>query len=259
MRAATKACGVSRAVLAAASVFILLSACQTRVPDGASSSRPDFSGRWMPDPARATPWPDDLPLTPAARAQLDAFIPDRRDPAAFCMPFGTPRNTLSTEFPLEILQTPERMVMIFQPDLSNPEVRRIHLGERSGQASPMPTWFGTSKGRWEGDTLVIETVAIDTDAIVNSRGLPHSEELRVIERVRVQRDAAHGKVLIDEMELHDPKAYTRPLRATRYFVWAPAAQMRESHCAERLWINKLWRDRLHEHAQGRKEGGRRSE
>jgi hypothetical protein len=253
MRESMQAGRALRVVMAAASMLISLSACQTSAPAGVSS-RPDFSGRWMPDPARATPWPEELPLTPQARAQLDAFIPDRRDPAAFCMPFGTPRNTLSTEFPLEILQTPERVVMIFQPDLSNPEVRRIQLADRPGAQSPMPTWFGTSKGRWEGDTLVIETVAIDTDAIVNSRGLPHSEELRVIERMRVQSDAAHGRVLIDEMELHDPKAYTRPLTATRYFVEAPAAQMRESHCAERLWINKLWRDRLHEHAQGRKQG-----
>jgi hypothetical protein len=252
MREASRHSRGRYAVVAVASMLASLAACQS-APSNPPASRQgvDLSGRWMPDPARATSWPETLPLTAEARAQMDAFIPDARDPTAFCMPFGTPRNTLSTEFPLEILQTDERITMIFQPDLSNPELRRIRLGARA-QETPLPTWFGTSTGRWEGDTLIVETVAIDTDVIVSSRGLPHSEELRVVERLRIENDATHGKVLIDEMELHDPKAYTQPLKATRYFTWAPAAQMRESHCGERLWINKLWRDRLHEHAEARK-------
>jgi hypothetical protein len=205
----------------------------------------DFSGRWLPDPARAQPWPDPLPLTPEAQAQVAAFVPEQRDPAHFCMPFGTPRNTLATGFPMEILQTPERLTMIFQPDLSNAEVRRIHL---DGRALPAAGWFGTSVGRWEGSTLVIETVGIDPDVIVSSNGLPHSGGLRIVERLSLVQDPERGKTLVDEMTLEDPQAYTEPLRTRRYFTWAPGVQFRDSHCGERLWIEKLWRDRLEEHA-----------
>jgi hypothetical protein len=249
--ARSKAVGRAACLALAASMVLGLSACGSQ---SGSNERPDFSGRWLPDPSRATDWPDPLPLTAEAREQMDAFVPDRRDPIAFCMPYGTPRNTLQTEFPLEILQTEDRITMIFQPDLSNAEVRRIRIGERANDEPPLPTWFGTSTGRWEGNTLVVETVAIDTDAIVSRQGLPHSEELRVVERLRIE-NGPNGKVLVDEMELHDPKAYTEPLKATRYFTWAPNVQFHESRCGDRLWIDKLWRDRLHEHAQARKQGG----
>lgn len=212
------------------------------------ASQVDFSGRWLPDPSRAQPWPDPLPLTPEARARVADFVPEQHDPTHFCMPFGTPRNTLATEFPMEIVQTPERLTMIFQPDLSNAEVRRIHLDGRGLPAEPDAGWFGTSVGRWEGSTLVIETVGIDPDVIVSSNGLPHSGALRIVERLSVIQDPRQGKMLVDEMTLEDPKAYTEPLRTRRYFTWAPGVQFRDSHCGERLWIEKLWRDRLEEHA-----------
>ncbi|HEU4625113.1 MAG TPA: hypothetical protein VFS52_10145 [Steroidobacteraceae bacterium] len=216
-----------------------------------AAATPDFSGIWLPDPARAEPWPTELPLTPAARAQMQAFDPATRDPISFCMPFGTPRNTLATDSAIEIIQTPGRLTLIFQPDLSNVETRRVYLDGRTLPAEPDPSWFGTSIGTWDGDTLVIETVGIETDALVSGNGLPHSDALRIVERLRIENEPGAGKVLIDEMTLHDSKAYTAPIVTRRYFTWAPNAPLRESHCAERLWIDKLWRDRLAEHARAR--------
>jgi hypothetical protein len=229
-------------------VALLIMCAAFSAAPGAEQAPADLSGIWMPDSRRAEPWPDPLPLTAEARRQMDAFDPATRDPASFCMPFGTPRNTLSTEFPLEIVQTPARLTMIVQPDLSNVEVRRIDVDGRVLPKEPDPSWFGTSVGKWEGATLVVETVGIETDVIVSSTGLPHSDALRIEERLSVVRDPERGKVLVDEMTLHDTKAYTKPLKVRRYFTWAPNAQMRESHCGERLWIEKLWRDRLEEHA-----------
>src|SRR5687767_12296544 len=240
-----------------AAILALCGCASNGRPDGAVSARPgsdpsravtDFSGRWLPDPSRAESWPSPLPLTQEARAQFTAFVPELRDPAHFCMPFGTPRNTLATEFPMEIVQTPGRLTMIFQSDLSNAEVRRIHLDGRSLPAEPDAGWFGTSVGRWEGGALVIETAGIDPDVIVSGNGLPHSGALRIVERLSVIEDPQRGKVLLDEMTLEDPQAYTEPLRTRRYFTWAPGIQFRDSHCGERLWIEKLWRDRLEEHA-----------
>src|SRR5512139_3893436 len=75
---------------------------------GAAAAVPDFSGTWLPVESLSTPWPEPLPLTESARARFAAFDPDRDEPASFCMPLGTPRNTLSGTSPLEVLQTADR-------------------------------------------------------------------------------------------------------------------------------------------------------
>lgn len=214
----------------------------------------DFSGTWLPDARRAEVWPAVLPLAPAARSFMESFDPTRSDPNTFCMPFGTPRNMLQTGYPLEILQTPQRLVIVLQPNLANAEVRRIPLVGRELPASPDPSWFGTSRGRWEGSTLVIETTGLREDAIVSENGLPHSRQLRVIERLHVVNDREHGKVLIDDIELHDAQAYLEPLKTRRYYSWAPNARLRDGTCVEGLWIDKLWRDRLQEHAESARQG-----
>lgn len=233
-------------------VLMVAAVCGVAQPARAA---PDFSGVWLPDASRASPWPAVLPLTPEARAQMAAFDPATRDPTKFCMPYGTPRNILAASAPLEILQTPGRLTMLIESDLSNVETRRVYLDGRALPAEPDASWFGTSIGRWEGNTLVVETVGIETDVIVSENGLPHSDLLRVTERLTVVQDAARGRVLVDEITLTDPKAYLRPLTAKRYFTWAPNAPPRESRCTERLWIAKLWRDRLEEHAKEARERG----
>jgi hypothetical protein len=212
-----------------------------------ATGRPDFTGIWLPDESRAEPWPLKLPLVPEARSFMEKFDPASHDPASFCMPFGTPRNMLQTQFPLQIVQTPGQLVMVLQPDLSNSEVRRVPFGGTLPE-DPDPSWFGTSRGRWDGATLVIETTGLREDSIINSQGLPHSGQLRVIERLQLVNDAARGKVLVNDMELRDPAAYTAPLRTRRYFVLAPQANLSEGNCVARKWIDKLWRDRLQEHA-----------
>jgi hypothetical protein len=214
-----------------------------------SATRPDFTGIWLPDEQRAEPWPAKLPLAPVARSFMEKFDPATHDPTSFCMPLGTPRNMLQTQYPLQIVQTPQRLVMILQPDLSNAEVRRIPLNGSALAEAPEPSWFGTSRGRWDGSTLVIETTGLREDSIISGQGLPHSDQLRVVERLRIVDDPRHGKVLIDELELHDPAAYLEPLRTRRYFVRAPQANLTEGSCVARKWIDKLWRDRLQEHAQ----------
>ncbi len=227
---------------------LALMTCGVAAADS-SVPRPDFTGIWLPDGQRAEPWPAQLPLAPVARSFMENFDPASHDPTSFCMPFGTPRNMLQTQFPLQIVQTPQRLVMILQPDLSNAEVRRIPIGGSALAETPEPSWFGTSRGQWNGSTLVIETTGLREDSIISGQGLPHSEQLRVVERLRVVEDPRRGKVLIDDLELHDPVAYLAPLHTRRYFVRAPQASLSEGGCVARKWIDKLWRDRLQEHAQ----------
>jgi len=186
---------------------------------------------------------------------METFDATASDPTTFCMPFGTPRNMLQTGYPLEIAQTPELLIMIIQPNLANAEVRRIALDGREFPDSPEASWFGTSRGHWEGSTLIVETIGTREDAIVSENGLPHSKDLRVIEHLRVVEDAEHGKVLIDDIELHDPQAYLAPLKTRRYYSWAPDAKPADSTCVDAMWSAKLWRDRLQEHAEAARRKG----
>jgi hypothetical protein len=218
----------------------------------------NFAGMWLPDARRAEAWPESLPLAPAAREFMDSFDPTASDPTTFCMPFGTPRNMLQTGYPLEIAQTPERLVLIVQPNLANAEVRRVALDGGEFPESPEPSWFGTSRGHWEGKTLVIETIGMRDDAIVSDIGLPHSRELRVVEHLRIVEDADRGRVLVDDIELHDPQAYLEPIKTRRYYSWAPDARPADPTCVDAMWTQKLWRDRLREHAESarRQEGSK---
>jgi hypothetical protein len=209
----------------------------------------DLSGTWLPDARRAQAWPASLPLAPAARRFMETFDPTVSDPTTFCMPLGTPRNMLQTAYPLEIVQTPKKIVMVLQPNLANAEVRRILLDGSSLPASPEASWYGTSRGRWVGSTLVIETTGLREDAIVSENGLPHSGQLRVTERLRIVDEGTRGKVLVDDIELRDPQAYLQPLKTRRYYTFAPNARARDGTCVEGLWMDKLWRDRLQEHAE----------
>jgi len=232
-----------------ATAALLLAGClsitQAATPRAVTSV--DLSGTWLPDARRAEAWPATLPLTPQARSFMEEFDASASDSTTLCMPFGTPRNMLQTEYPLEIVQTPQRLVMVIQPNLANAEVRRIPLDGRELPASPEPSWFGTSRGHWEGSTLIVETTGMRDDAIVSGNGIPHSSQLRVIERLRVVNDPQRGKVLIDDIELHDAQAYREPLKTRRYYSWAPDARPRDPTCVDALWIDKLWRERLQEH------------
>lgn len=215
---------------------------------------PDLAGTWLPDASRAEPWPAELPLTAVAREAMARFDPVEHDPTTFCMPLGTPRNMLQTEYPLEIVQTAQRILMVLQPDLANAEVRRIPLDGALPDA-PEPSWFGTSRGRWEGSTLVVETIGLRPDAPISGNGLTHSAQLRVVERFSVTQDPDGARVLVDEIELHDPQAYAAPIKTRRAFVAAPQAKLREGSCVELQWIDKLWHDRLQEHAEAARSKG----
>lgn len=239
-------------------IGLLWSAAAAAAQPAAGTAAPprmaaDISGVWLPDARRAQPWPRELPLAPQARAFMERFNPAESDPTTFCMPFGTPRNMLQTVYPLEIVQTADRVVIVIQPNLANAEVRRIPLVAAPAQEAE-PSWYGTSRGHWEGTTLVVETAGLREDSLVSESGIAHSAKLRVIERLQVVLDPQRGKVLIDDLELHDPEAYTRPLKTRRYFSWAPDARSSDSSCVDAKWTEKLWRDRLQEHAEAIRQG-----
>lgn len=239
--------------LAAIALLSTLLGCEAGGPStgqGGMDTPVDLSGIWLPDADRAEPWPEGATLTPEAESLLSAYTPEQHDPTRLCMPFGTPRNMLQTEYPLEIVQTADRILMILQPNLANSEVRRIPLNAAVPEEAVEPSWFGTSRGRWEGEALVVETVGMRRDAPISGNGVRHGGALRLVERLHVESDPERGRVLVNELELLDPATFTAPVKLRRYFVFAPQAVLHEpSSCIELEWIDKLWRQRLEEHAQ----------
>jgi hypothetical protein len=238
--------------------FITSAAALLALSFTAAAAPPDIAGTWLPVESLSSPWPTALPLTAEARARFSAFDPDRDEPAAFCMPLGTPRNTLSGTSPLEVLQAADRVYFVFQPNLLNAETRRVYLDLPLPAADPdrLPTWLGTSRGKWEGQTLSVETIEMEPQAILNGAGVSHAGGLRVKERWHLARDPQRGRLLVNDVVLEDPDTFTAPLRLTRVFAWAPDARLAEGQCSERLWIDQIWRHRLREHAAARKAGAK---
>lgn len=199
----------------------------------------DFSGVWVPSPrSGAALAPDKLHLTERGKAALAAFDPRHHDSTRFCMPYGTPRNTLSTApYPLEIVQRPERLTMIFD---RLGDVRRVFLDGRSRPNPLWPTWLGHSLGRWEGKTLVIETVAMTKESILADDGLPHSDDMRVTERLSL---ASRDGALVDDITITDPALYEAPIKVTQRFRRAEGAEMSDGSvsCLLDQWRQDLER------------------
>lgn len=200
---------------------------------------PDFSGTWLPVPDRSQAWdPASLPLTQAARERLQDFDPRRRDSTLFCMPFGTPRNTLNTaERPLQILQTDTQLTLLFD---GLGDIRRVFIDGRPHPEDPVPSWMGYSIGHWDKKALVVDTVSMTGESILTEQGLPHGEDMRLAEVLHLVE--ADGTTLLQvDIRINDAEFYTAPLTATRYFKRAPEAQASEgsSHCLMDQWRRSL--------------------
>lgn len=142
------------------------------------------------------------------------------DPVGGCMlPHGMPRVMGGAPGPIEIVQTPKITYMIW--DYMN-ELRRIHTDGRShpGPDGSWPMVMGHSIGRWEGETLVVDTQLM-REGQFDRTGAPHSDQVHLMERIRLLDD---GRLRVD-MIVEDPVMFTRPWNVTRYFARADDQQM----------------------------------
>jgi hypothetical protein len=205
----------------------------------ATAQAPDLSGIWISAAERAAPFEAaTLPMTPAAKAKLDAFDPRRLDSTYFCMPFGTPRNTLNTApRPLKIIQTPTQITLLFD---GLGDVRRVFVDGRPHPEDPIPSWMGYSVGKWNGNVLDIDTVAMTSESILTEEGLPHSDSMQMHEQLRLVEQGGETLLQVD-IQLDDPENYGAPLAVTRYFRRAPHAQLSEgsSQCLLDQWRRRL--------------------
>ena len=163
---------------------------------------------------------EELPsMTPWGRERFEASKPtfgprgvsvaETNDPVYECLPSGTPR-IYAHPSPFEIVQTSDRILILYEWMNLN---RHIYTDGREHREGRPASWMGESVGHWDGDTLVIESVNFNDRTWVDRRGLPHSEELRVVERIR--RDGDDGLTI--DITVHDPVAYTEPWSARRIF------------------------------------------
>ena len=147
-------------------------------------------------------------------------------PKERCWPIGVPGWLLYPVRPLRFLQTPKQVVMIWEEDQM---VRHVYLTD---QHSPnvKPSWFGESIGHYEnGDTLVVDTIGLNTRTFVDSYQTPHTEQLHVVERYRIVDD---GKALEVTARVEDPGAFTTPWTALQRYRRNEDAPLGEEVCAE---------------------------
>ena len=176
-----------------------------RLADG----KPDLSGPWAPNALRInnniSSSVKDIPLQPWAAELLKLRRANigKDDPEGFCLPPGVPR-TNTTPFPFRIVQSAGMIVIIYEGGAHL--WRQIFMDGRPHPKDPNPTWLGDSLGRWEGDTLVVDSVGFNGKSWIDAAGLPTTESLHVIERFR-RIDRGYLEI---EHTIDDPKAYTKP-------------------------------------------------
>jgi hypothetical protein len=143
-----------------------------------------------------------------------------------CIPDGMP-GMMAGPFPMEILQSKGQVTIIQE---AYNQVRRILLDQPQKPIDDVdPTFYGRSVGRWEGDTLVVDTVALRDDTLLDAFS-PHSDQMTVHERIRFVSPG----VLEDRITVRDPKALVEPHESVRTYRKAspPNDELREFACAE---------------------------
>jgi len=202
-----------------------LTAPAPKTPDG----KPDFSGVWGLDAGPSLFWIAGDPKSGYAKPIVEKVLAERDanlqfdDPIVHCLPEG-PRFSHFVAFPKKIVQTPTLMIILGE-DLS---YRQIFMDGRQLPKDPNPSFMGYSVGRWDGDTLVVDSVGFKERTWLDWAGHPHSEKLRLTER---WRRLNFGRLEIEET-FTDPEFYNQPLNAKVTGTLVPDTDLLEYVCAE---------------------------
>jgi hypothetical protein len=192
---------------------------------------PDFSGLWLvhpsPDSRAYSSFAfsnDKPPMTLWGEEQYKAAKPVfgsnkttaklSNDPVYRCFPPGLPRIYLHAK-PIEIVQLPEELIMMFEYDRI---VRHIYIdGRPHDEFLDPPLWMGDSIGKWDGDTLIIDTIGFNDKTWLDRVGHPHSDALHIVERMR----RVDHETLSDNITMEDPTAYAKTWTARTRFQLRP--------------------------------------
>ena len=148
------------------------------------------------------------------------------NPDANCLPMGIAQLN-SHPFPRKIIQTPSEVLVIYEG--SGTTVRELFLDGRKPDNDAEPWWNGYSTGRWDQDTLVVETTGFMNEGWLDVRGSPLTSAGKIIERFRRPR---YGYLELEET-IDDPKVYTRPFTAKLYWRLNADTQLIEFVCIDK--------------------------
>lgn len=230
---------MTRCFLAAA--FVLISSiclAQTPAGDGGGIFAPipavtgptphlaggtvDLSGVWMGsgansgDISRGLKAGSEFAILPWA-AEVTKKRLSQDDPEALCLPFGIPRGA---PYPWRLVQTPTHYFILYEGNIHS--FRQIFMDGRGHlpAADLDPTWYGHSIGRWDGETLVIDTVGFNDKFWFDYLGHPHTEQLHTIERLT---RSDKGNITM-EVTIEDPGAYAKPFTTVGRARLMPAGE-----------------------------------
>lgn len=181
--------------------------------------------------------PDEPSLQPEYLAKWEMISKTRiagsseYDPVARCLPPGMPAM-MNMAYGMEIMQNKDKITFFSE---LNDALRRVYLDGRKPSQLVLedPTYAGYSTGHWEGDTLVVDTVALRDDTFIEGF-TPHSDQMTVHERIRLKEPG----LLEDQITVTDPKALTKPWETVKTYRKAEPGsgkdELREFACAEGL-------------------------
>jgi hypothetical protein len=202
-------------------ILVFASGCSGSRAQAPSSGPPDLSGIWLgkaiqslspSDPMAKKPGAEgDIPYTPWALARMKserpatgphATLENTTDPALkYADPDGYPRASIHP-MKFKIVQTKDSIFQLWE---YNKSWREIALNRPHSEV-PDISWFGESVGKWEGDTLVVDSIGFKDSTWLDPIGHPHTEDLHIVERIR----RTDPETLVFNFTFDDPKAYTRP-------------------------------------------------
>ena len=220
-----------------------------RTPDG----KPDLTGVYQGGSSRRGPWdfqvPGDqpgvaspetqsvfpaaqvrkepIPFQPWAKERAQEYLNMRSidDPAGRCLPAPGPRLHVLPLFPIQIVQTPEQIIILYEYFTV---FRVIPLNQKAHPDDLEPSFLGHSIGHWEGDTLVVDVTGFNDKGWVMAGGIFHSDALHITERyTRVDRDTINYEATIE-----DPKVFTKPFTTSTTLMLREGARLREYICPE---------------------------
>jgi hypothetical protein len=196
-----------------------------RAPGGLFGLGESLNSKYFRDILSDFP-PDQRPLTPEGAERLRRNgVPGVFNPVLNCLPDAPVHGNLLPE-PFKFIHSRGVIVMLYEVETT---FRQIFM---DGRALPKevgaPSWQGYSVGRWQGDTLVVETIGFNDTSWLDARGTPHSSEMRLEERFR-RRDYGHLEI---GMTITDPRTFTRPITVNVVAELLPDTDLLEHYCAE---------------------------
>jgi len=190
-------------------------------PRNSDTKTVDLSGVWVPT---STALPSDPSYQPAFKKIYDERKANKGkdDPEKFCLPDGAVR---ANPLPYKIVQRPNMIALLWEGNTHS--YRRFFLDGRKPNLDVEPeSYTGLSNGKWDGDTLVVDTVGFNDKTWLDATGKPHSDAMHLTERYK-RPDLGHLNV---ELTIDDAKAFTKPYTFTRSFTLAPGWELQEYVC-----------------------------